>query len=103
MRVAVDVPKELIELAKKCDFSVIPPHLHDQKLQELAQFAKNYIPKKSSTDLANMKYNDFDLGKCPPKLMNLINQMDFKKVSKVKQMLALPFIENFLRKNQMLK
>jgi hypothetical protein len=103
MKVALDVPEKLIEIAKRCDFSVIPVSLHDQKLQELAKLASNYIPRKSENDRKNMQYKTIDLGKCPPKLVNLINQMDFNKVSKPMQMMAIPFIEGYLKREKIMK
>jgi hypothetical protein len=102
MKVAIDVPEKLIEIAKQCDFSVIPPNLHDTKLRELAQLASQWIPRKSKIDLTNMQYRSIDLGQCPPKLVNLINQMDFNKVSKPMQMMAIPFIKGYLQREKIM-
>jgi hypothetical protein len=102
MNVAIDVPEKLVKIAQRCDFSVIPANQHDTKLRELAQFASKWIPRKNPESIKNIKFRQLDMGKCPPKLVNLINQMDFASVPIMKQNLAMPFIENYLRSNKML-
>lgn len=103
MKVALDVPNKLIEIVKKCDFSSIPETQHFQKLEQLKEFATKWIPIKSEADIFNNTYNEINLFRCPPKLINLINKMDFKKVGVNMQNLAIPFIKKYLVDNKLMK
>lgn len=101
LKIASDIPAELIEIARNCDFSIVPISQRQNKLDELAKLASKYIPRKQI--MAGVKYNDIEIGNCPPELANLINQMDFNKINTIQRKLALPFIKNYLKQNGMMK
>lgn len=101
LQIANDIPAELIEIARNCDFTVIPANQQQTKLDELAKLASKYIPRKQS--MTNVKYNEIEVGNCPKGLANLINQMDFSKINTFQKKLALPFIKNYLKQNGIMK
>jgi hypothetical protein len=103
LKVANDVPKELIEILKKCDFSSIPESQHDAKLTQLSNFASQWIPRKSDNDIINNTHTEINLNKCPRKLINLINQMDFNKINSIKRAVAMPYIKKYLKDNKLMK
>jgi hypothetical protein len=101
LSIASDIPAELIEIARNCDFSVIPANQQQKKLDELAILASKYIPRKQNIN--QIKYNEIEVGACPPKLANLINQMDFGKINSFQKKLAMPFIKTYLKQNGIMK
>lgn len=101
LKIADDIPDELINIAKVCNFDIIPKDQRQNKLNELSNLANKYIPRKDN--LNNVKYHNIEVGTCPNELANLINQMDFNKISTFQKKLALPFIKNYLKNNGFMK
>lgn len=101
LKIASDIPAELIEIARNCDFSIVPISQRQTKLDELAKLASKYIPRKQV--MTGVKYNEIEVGSCPAELANLINQMDFSKINTFQKKLALPFIKNYLKQSGIMK
>lgn len=101
MLVANDIPNELLNIVKYCNFNVVPPAQRQVKLTMLKDVADKYLPRKK----AGMKINylDINLNNCPQELVSLVNSYDFTNVSTIKKKLAIPFIKSYLQQQGIYK
>lgn len=99
IQIAIDTPKELIEIFKQIDLSKIPKDEHDRIIDSLKATAKQYIPIRT-TKVQGMK---IDLPGCPQRLATVVSQFDFSQISPLKRKLGLTFIKQFLKQKNLLK
>jgi hypothetical protein len=99
IRIAVDTPKELIDIFKQIDLSKIPTAEHDRIIDSLKSIAEQYIPIRTE----KVKAMEIDLPGCPQRLAIIVSQFDFNKVGAVKKSMGLKFIKKFLKDKKLLK
>lgn len=99
MRIASDVPNEIIEIMNMIDYGRIPARQHDELLMRLDALASKHIKKKNRTPY----YVNASIPGCPLKLADLISSYDFAALSKFQKTMAIPFIRGYVRKNLPLK
>lgn len=99
---ADDVPKELIEIAKKIDFSKVSPAQQRIYLEQLNTLACKYLPKRVGQVPQN-RIKTIEIQGCPQDLATLVSSFDFSKVSLITKKLAIPIIKSWLKNNNLLK
>jgi hypothetical protein len=100
IRIAKDTPPELIDLARRINFSSIPVSQHPAKINELKSVAERYgVPKRSDKAIPA----ELELNGCPQSLATLISQMDFSKYNPIIRKTAINFMENWLKKEGLLR
>lgn len=100
VKIAKDLPMELMKLARDIDFSKVPEHEHDAKIQEIIKIANKYKIKKRTTEIQSVMV---DLPGCPQKLATVVSQMDFKPFSPFIRDIAVGFMRNYLKKQGLLR
>ncbi len=98
--IASDLPKELLELAKKIDFSRVPKQQVATKIEQIKQLVIRYnIPKRVGKAIPIQ----LELQGCPQELATLISGLDFSKYGSITKKIAIGYIEAYLYKNGLLK
>lgn len=100
VKIAKDLPMQLMKLAKEIDFSRVPEHEHDAKIQEIIKIANKYNIKKRTTEI---NFVMAELPGCPQKLATVVSQMDFKPFSSFMRDIAVGFMRNYLKKQGLLR
>lgn len=94
IKIAKDTPKELVNLAKKINFTAIPKSQHNEKISQLQELASKYgVPRRTSKAEAM----EIELGECPQQLATTISQMDFSKYNSITRRIAVSFMESWLK------
>lgn len=99
IKIAIDTPKELIDLFKQIDISKIPASEHDKIIDSLKSFAKQYIPIRKD----KVQAMEIDLAGCPQRLATIVSQFDFNALNGVKKSMGLAFMKKWLKKHNLLR
>lgn len=95
--VNIDVPKELINLARQIDVSAYSEKEIQLKLEQLEALATKHIPIRS-TPIAQTAVYDVYAG-----LIEIFNKYDYKKIGIIKMSAAKPIIKSWAYANLKLK
>ena len=100
IKIAKDLPKELLDIARRIDFSRIPKVEHKQKIEQIRQLAiKHNIPQRQERAIPV----EMDLPGCPQELATMISGLDFSKFNTFTRKIAMGFIEAYMMKNGFFK
>lgn len=95
--VNIDVPKELIDLARQIDISAYTEKEIELKLEHLEALATKHIPIRN-TPIAQSAVYDVYSG-----LIEIFNKYDYKKIGILKMAAAKPIIKAWVYNNLKLK
>lgn len=99
VKIAKDIPTELLNIAKNINFSKVPTSEYPYKVEQLKQLAIKYSIPRRTGKVEAMELNI----NCPQEIATLISQMDFSQYNQIIRGIAIGYISNYLKKEGLLQ